>query len=168
MKKILLIATVIFLGLFGALQVVMFVARPTPVEELRIKVAGLPSIKLTAPDGSQFELETGKPLILIYFNSECDHCQRELEEVGNNMSLFSSTTLVLMSSQSQEEITQFVDKAGFKEYPNVRFGRIRPEELSERFGTLALPQIFIYSSEGNLITLFSGETKPSEIAASLR
>lgn len=168
MKKVLLIISVFFLVLFGSLQLFVYLARPASSEELRIRLVQLPAITLTAPDRSTFALEQGKPLVLIYFNSECDHCQREVLEIRENIGLFSSSSVVLMSSQPLNEIESFSSGSGLQEYTNVRFGQIEPEVLGENFGTLTLPQIFVFSSEGKLITLFSGETKAAVIAGFLK
>ncbi len=168
MKRTVIIISVIFLLLFGSLQLYVFLSRPTPTEELRIRLAQLPEIVLTGLDGSEFSLPSDKPLVLIYFNSECDHCQRELKDIREHIELFSSSSVVLMSSQSLEEFTSFANGLNFVNSPNVRFGRIRPEQLAETFGQLALPQIFLFAGNGKLITLFSGEKKASEIAASIR
>ncbi len=168
MKRTIIIISLIFLLLFGSLQLFVFLSRPTPKEELSLRLAQLPEIALTGLDGSAFELRTNKSLVLIYFNSECDHCQRELKAIRDQIELFSSSSVVLMSSQSLEEFASFANGLNFEAFPNVRFGQIKPEQLAETFGSLALPQIFVFSADGKLVTLFSGETKPAEIAASLR
>ncbi len=168
MKRTVIIISVIFLLLFGGLQLYVFVSRPTPKEELRIRLAQLPEIALTGIDGTEFSLRKGTPLVLIYFNSECDHCQRELKDIRDHIELLSSSSLVLMSSQSLEEFASFANGLNFEDFPNVRFGRIRPEQLANTFGSLALPQIFVFSADGKLVALYSGEASPSEIAASLR
>ncbi len=42
---------------------------------------------------------------------------------------------------------------------NIRFTKINQDEAYETFGSLAVPQIFIYGADGILIKEFKGETK---------
>ncbi len=78
MKKTLLIVSVAFLALFGSLQLYVYLSRPTPAGELRVKVANMPALSLKDRQGNEFTIPTGKPVVLIYFNSTCDHCQRQM------------------------------------------------------------------------------------------
>jgi thioredoxin-related protein len=44
---------------------------------------------------------------------------------------------------------------------------VRHEEVAERFGVLAMPQIFVYDAGGKLVELFSGETSPGKIRSAI-
>ena len=168
MKKGVLIASAIFLVLLLSLQFYLYLHRPTSAEELSAKASQLPALDLTATDGTSFELVSGRPVVIIYFNSQCDHCQRQLNAMRENMNLFSSATIVFMSSQSLDELGRIAAVLDFYVFPNVRFVKSKPEQLAEKFGLMSLPQIFVYSEEGNLKKVFSGETAPAEIASLLR
>ena len=167
MKKIWIVATLCIVALFATLQFYIYLSRPTSNEELRTRVAGLPSITLTTLGGTTLQFKTDSSLVLIYFNSECDHCQREIVAIHSSMDLFKSSRLVFMSSQSLDEIKTFANGFDFASCANVAFVKIEHQELAEVFGTLAVPQIFVFGANGKLVSLFSGETKPEIIANAL-
>ncbi|MDZ4715491.1 MAG: hypothetical protein SH819_08485 [Cytophagales bacterium] len=157
----------VLISLTIGLQAYLYLSRPISQEELAVRASVMPSLTLTSMDGSAFPFRQDANLLLIYFNSECDHCQREVAEIHRNMHLFSKTDVLFMSSQPLPPIVQFASGFDFKQYPRAHFVRIAPEDLAKAFGAIAVPQVFIYSQEGKLITLFSGETSAQVIAASL-
>ncbi|MBL7845848.1 MAG: redoxin domain-containing protein [Cyclobacteriaceae bacterium] len=160
------ILVILFLGvlLVGALQLFIWLNRSTSADELRVRARQLPDLELTDLQGNRVSLETGTPLVLIYFNSECDHCQREIEALKKDIQLFRRCSLVLMSSQPLPEIISFVAASGFKPADSVAVVHVSYESIATSFGQLTLPQIFVYSREGKLVGLFSGETNPAQIA----
>ncbi|MCU0447023.1 MAG: redoxin domain-containing protein [Microscillaceae bacterium] len=52
-------------------------------------------------------LASGKPTLLIYFNSECEHCQYEATELVKNSSRLKSANVVLVSSEPIRKIKAF-------------------------------------------------------------
>lgn len=168
MKKIFLVVSILFLLLMGSLQLYVYLSRPTPPDELRAKVARLPSLSLKDRNGNAFTMPDDRPVVLIYFNSTCDHCQRQLMAIRGNLELFSTAELVLMSSQPVEEVMPFTDGLGFDTEENIHVVQVTHEELADVFGTLGLPHIFVYSAEGKLVGLFAGETTAAAIAEQLK
>lgn len=167
MKKIVVIAGALFLVVLLATQVYLFTHQPTPIDELRMKAAVLPSLKLRGLDDTNFEIPNGRPVVLIYFNSTCDHCREEMNAIKKEIDLFDEANLIFFSSEEMPSIVEFASWSGLSG-SNVRFGKVSPEEVASRFGVLSLPQIFIYNQQGALNEIFSGETAPAIIAGALR
>jgi len=168
MRKIFLLISAVSLLLFCSLRLYVYLSRPTPPDELRERVGRLPELSLKDSDGNPYTIEMGRPVVLVYFNSTCDHCQRQLSAIRANIGLFAAAQVVLMSTQPMEEVTPFIRGLNFDNRSDVRVVQISHEELSEVFGTLGLPQIFVYSPEGRLAALFAGETDISGIAEFLK
>jgi thioredoxin-related protein len=167
MKKVFILVTVIFLVSLIGLQIYVFLHKPTSVEDLNEKAAELPELDLIAAEGYTYRLEKGRTIILMYFNSQCDHCQRQLMVMRENIKLFSSASIIFVSAQERDEVSRVAGIFDFYAFPNVRFVAARPEQLSEKFGVLSLPQIFVYSKYGKLLKVFTGQTKPEDIVAVL-
>lgn len=164
MKKYILIASAVFVLLFGGIQLFLFLKRPATKDELSVKAARLPELKLITLDGQPYQPRTDRSLLLIYFNSECDHCQRQIETLKKRADLFKSCSLVLMSAEPVETVAAFRDRAGLDQVANLDLVHVEHEVIAEAFGVLNLPQIFVYNSRGELIDLFSGETNPEHLA----
>lgn len=165
MKKILFIASAVFVVLFGALQIYINLRKPTPTDELRVRASELPRLSLTTLDGNAFLIPEGEPVVLVYFNSTCDHCQRQLEAMRKESSQLEGTTIVLMSAQSLEDLRAYFNGV---DQGNFNVVHVSPEQVSEKFGVLALPQIFVFGADHQLLDLFTGETDPKKIGSLLR
>jgi peroxiredoxin len=164
MKKILLVVSLALILVFGGIKILL-PHLPKKELELRLKAATLPDLTLSAIDGTRTSLIRGKPIVLIYFNSTCDHCQRQVEALKSNLGLFESISVVLMSAQPLEDVIAFAATLTYSD--NLTIVRCKPEEISAKFGVLSLPQIFVYDADGALAGLFYGETNPRTIVAAL-
>lgn len=140
------------------------------VEKLTTKVdrqRRIQSLPIAAPihsmDSVSLRLPINKNLILVFFNSSCEHCQYELNEIKRNISKFKDINLFLMSSENIIDIKAAGQFYGLNEYKNIHFVKINSEDIFTSFGQLSVPHIFIYESGGNLIKEFKGETKISAI-----
>lgn len=134
-------------------------------KSVKEKLNTLPVFSLVTLDGLSLEssaLAEGS-LVLIHFNSECDHCQYEVQDIKNNIAAFSNTTLVFMSSEPLVKIRNFAGASGLDNYSNVLFTKIDSNDAFTSFGALAVPHVFIYGPDNKLVKEFKGETKAEAI-----
>ncbi|MCW5910566.1 MAG: redoxin domain-containing protein [Cyclobacteriaceae bacterium] len=125
----------------------------------------LPHLKFTTLDGtatSMRNLET--PLVLILFFADCDHCQREAQEIRKNLDLFKGKNIQFISAEEVSVIQKFAVDYGLANQPNVAFGRAESVDVYMNFGSIPTPSIYIYSADKRLIKNFKGETPVAEIA----
>lgn len=129
----------------------------------------LPAVSLLALDSAQFDLSTveNKPLVLIHFNSECDHCQYEAKDIKKNAESFSGANLVFMSSEPLSKIESFAHEYGLGNYRNIFFTKIDAGHATTTFGVLSIPHVFIYGPDKVLIKEFRGETSAAVITKHL-
>jgi peroxiredoxin len=168
MRKALLIVSIGFIVLFGSLQLYLSTVRPTDQDELREKVTRFPALQLHTTDGKPYTLPGDKRVIVVYFNSTCDHCARQLKSLNDQAASLEGRTLLLMSSQQPDELAAFAASLRFPSTTDVHVVHVRAEDVAEKFGVLALPQIFVYDAKGNLAGLFAGETSPQVILSALK
>jgi len=109
-------------------------------------------------DSTRFHLTPNRKTIVVYFDSECDHCQYELNQIFINKNAFNDSDIILMSSELISTIKRYAEKSCPGDFDNIRFTKINPDEAYETFGSLVVPQIFIYGTDGKLIKDFKGET----------
>ncbi|MFN7602113.1 MAG: peroxiredoxin family protein [Bacteroidota bacterium] len=114
-------------------------------------------------DSLQFRLKETSPVVLIFFNSGCEHCQYELSEIKKNLSSFSGTQLLFLSSENITSIKSAAEKYIGEIPSNINFLKINREDVFEKFGALSVPHIFVYSAEKKLVKEFKGETKVEAI-----
>jgi len=127
------------------------------------KTKRLQALKLKTISGTDYTLPTGKQLLIILFNTTCEHCMAEAKALSKTIHSFEDATIVMVSTESLEEIRNFSRDYDLNNYTNVFFTSIDDTELYNAFGTVNYPEIFIYSSDGDLVKQFKGETKPEAI-----
>lgn len=129
----------------------------------------LPHLKFTTLEGTAMstrDLET--PLVLILFFTDCDHCQREAQDVKKNLELFKGKNIQFISANDMPLIQKFAVDYGLSNEPNVKFGRAESTDVYMNFGSIPTPAIYVYSAEKRLVKSFKGETPVVEIAGAFR
>lgn len=102
-----------------------------------------------------------KPTVLFFFNSECEHCQWEVNEVSKNLDLFNNNSLLFVSFEPRDEAIEFLQKHQLSQY----YLEASPDKVMSTF-TGGVPQTFIYKND-NLVKHFKGEVKIEAILNAL-
>lgn len=120
----------------------------------------LPKISLTTLDGKKIATENllGHAVILILFQPDCDHCQREAEEIKKNIKSFEGYQLYFVSADSAEQVAKFASDYKLSEESNVSFATTKLQDVLSGFGPIPAPSLYIYNAAGNLVQKFNGET----------
>lgn len=105
---------------------------------------------------------TGDSAIVVYFNSECDHCKWEIAQIDANYKEFISYNFIFVSYEEPCDALNFIES-----HPNFKLLKyhllyISAEKVLETFGAEIVPQILIYR-HNKLQKQFKGETKISAI-----
>jgi peroxiredoxin len=124
----------------------------------------LPTMPITFLDGTTVQTKslTGS-FILILFQPDCDHCQREAQEFQKNLAAFDNYTLYFVSSVGIPETEAFAKQYELSGYSNVKFGVTAVENVLNNFGAISAPSMYIYNGSGKLVKKFNGETDIQQI-----
>lgn len=109
------------------------------------------------------EFISDKPLILVYFNTDCHFCQGEIKNLENNIAMLKDYNLVFISRQASGKIKQFYNTYHFSSYHNWRVVQDSLDNFKKIYGTKVYPNTYIYSNEGRLLKHFKGETDAKAI-----
>lgn len=91
--------------------------------------------------------------VLIFFNSECEHCQWEMEQVSKNLDKLKEHQLILSSFEPENEAISFLQNYGLEDF----YLKSPPEKVMSAYSG-GVPQTFIYK-EGKLKRHFKGEVQ---------
>jgi len=118
-----------------------------------------PDLALTGTDGSQLNAKalSGK-LILIFFQPDCDHCQREAEQIQQNLGAFKDYQLYFISDAALPQIAAFAQTYKLAGNPAINFYQTSISDIMRTIGSVQLPSVYVYSNEGKLVKSFIGET----------
>lgn len=95
--------------------------------------------------------------MLILFQPECDHCQREAEEIRKHLEEFSEYELYFISADQMPAIEEFGKTYDLLGHSNVKFAATTVESVLGNFGPISAPSIYIYHDQ-RLVKKFNGET----------
>jgi peroxiredoxin len=150
-------------ALLGAVGVFYFfkpdgetVAEPQQVNDL-------PMLNVQKEDGSSALLHDLKgKTVLIFFNSDCDHCQNEAEQISGRKQIFQQYQVYFISADSMKNITKFADDYKLRER-NFYFAQADSYQVYKTVGDMpSIPAIFIYNNK-RLIKKFAGEVKLEDV-----
>lgn len=107
------------------------------------------------------EIPEGSTL-LMYFNSECEHCQWEIKQLSKNIDEFSGINIAFVSLELTDSAFLFLKKHTLQQF----FIETRPENIMSTFKG-GVPQIFIYKGD-KLQQKFRGEVKIETLLKALK
>ena len=128
-------------------------------------------ISLLTLESAVFKL-SGKnlrqPIAAILFNPECDHCQRQSEELARNIDALKEITVVMISSAPLSEMKRFAVQNGLSGYENILFAYASPVDVYSTYGSIPVPYTVLYSATHKKIRDFEGEFEVGELLSPLR
>lgn len=134
--------------------------------------AYLPDFTFYKLDGSVFnkqQLARGPHSIFILFDCGCEHCQREMVNIGEHYGDFKNVVFYLVTMDRKQEIDKFMGSFGryLNGKPNVVLLQDRNAEFIPKFKPLKYPGIFVYASDGKNLFSNSGTTPLKDILTAL-
>ncbi|MFN8355777.1 MAG: TlpA disulfide reductase family protein [Spirosomataceae bacterium] len=120
----------------------------------------LPPVSFFSLDSTYIQLQAlpQQPVVIIYFNTACEHCQREVQEIKKYSNQLSQTHLVLLSNESLYKIKAFVKQYQLDHLKNVQVGQIPAHVAVDSLGLRSVPSFLIYDENGRFQKKIIGET----------
>ncbi|MEJ7643142.1 MAG: redoxin domain-containing protein [Chryseolinea sp.] len=127
-----------------------------------------PNMSITLIDNSNRNVRdlTGAS-VLIFFQPDCDHCQREAADIEKNLDAFVDTSLYFITAAPMQEIIQFARDYKLSDRSNVHFGFTPAKNILDNYGAISAPSVYIYSDKHKLVKSFNGEVAVEKILSHL-
>jgi peroxiredoxin len=122
----------------------------------QIPAQTLPDFTFYRLDKSPFtnrDLPQGKMSFFIFFDSDCDHCQRAVRNIDQQYKSFQNTVTCLISVDDHDKINRFVNTYAqhLKNQKNVVLLQDSLNQFIARFKPYKYPSMFLYSADKKLI-----------------
>ena len=128
-----------------------------------------PPVKLLLTDSTTYftkaDLKKKSAVLLMLFNPDCDHCQKETEDILKNIDKFKKIRIVLATTMSFEMMKSFYTKYNLALYDNIVVGQDFQFFLPSFFIIRNLPFLAFYDKKNELISVFEGAPGVSKILA---
>ena len=134
----------------------------TVLFSLAVFSQSLPPFKMYRSDKTIFnatELPKTKPVVLIYFDPDCDHCQKLMKELFGKIDAFKKAEIIMVTFKSVEEVAAFEKQHNTQKYPNIIVGTEGIGfYLRNYYGLMTMPFTALYDKKGNLNYSYRKET----------
>jgi hypothetical protein len=102
---------------------------------------------------SNANLPKGKLLLFVFFDPDCEHCQRVVKHMDQDVAAFRAARVYFVSMESQDKIDRFAATYAPRlvRQPNVLFLRDPGGGYMLRFHPIRFPSLFLYSPENKLL-----------------
>jgi peroxiredoxin len=99
------------------------------------------------------DLSRGEKLLFIFFDTECEHCQRAVTYLGAHYGECKNAAIYLITLDGQEKIARFMTKygVGLKDKKNVTLLQDKQYQFITRFQPRKYPSMFLYSPDKKLM-----------------
>src|SRR5688500_10955418 len=130
-------------------------------------VNDLPKMQVTTLDNSQVAMnELEGNTILILFQPDCDHCQREALAIRKNLDAFKAYAIYFVSADQARAIQKFGSDYDLLGQKNIYFAVTTVDDVIKNFGSIPAPSVYIYSNK-RLLKKFNGEVATEKILESI-
>ncbi len=115
----------------------------------------IPSFSIeAAPDSSIFtnhDLKHKKPLIIIVFSPDCDHCKHFTKELLAKYDMVKHAQIVMVSALNYDMIKKFYENYQIADYPSIKMGRDTNYTLGSFIAVRMFPTVMVYDKHGNFV-----------------
>lgn len=113
-------------------------------------------------------LEEWNAMVVVYFNSTCDLCIHELEQIRLNIHDFGETPLVFISAEERQEIEKITEQFELDRAISVTFLQDAAQRFATVFSVKGVPETFVFQQGGVLKWRFKGPVKVQSILNQIR
>ena len=168
MKKKIVVAVLVIIGIFTALFIYSIAIKLKFRSKIESKQASIPSFKFrTLTDTTKYfetkDLSKDQPVVVIYFSTLCGSCQYEATMLPQNENSFKNAAIIMVSDQPFSMIEDFYKNYKLDKMKNLVVLKSDDDGFYKAFGTRSTPGIYIYNKNGKTLKSYLGETRISAI-----
>jgi len=158
MKSLISFAALLFITQLSFAQRIDYKKQGAPMPPFLIE-------KTTGGNFTDAQLAAGKPVMIMIFSPECDHCEHMIDSLKSIEALFKTTQVVLVAEErNKERMPEFALKHKLIQdrlFKNL--GTNRGELIAAVYTQKVLPQILFYDSHHKLVKIFDGNYALQEL-----
>jgi hypothetical protein len=134
---------------------------------------GIPPFSIIQGNGVAFkaaDLKKDLPLMIVYFDPDCDHCRQFTMELVKQLPAFGNVQIVFVTYVPVEGVKSFVSQTGLGKYPGIKVGTEGTNFIVRyHYNVMQFPYLALHDKTGNLFATFESEVPPpAQVAAMFR
>ena len=127
----------------------------------------VPPLKLLLLDSTSYftknDLKKNKPVLIIVFNPDCEHCKHETEEIIKNIDSLKNIQIIMATIMPFDLMKSFYENYDLQRFPNVTVGKDVQYTLPSFYQMHFMPYLAMYDKKGNLLATFEGAMKIEDL-----
>ncbi|HEX2846204.1 MAG TPA: hypothetical protein VHN59_06625 [Chitinophagaceae bacterium] len=131
----------------------------------------LPPFRMVQENGVVFKAEqlpVGKPILLVYFSPDCDHCAVLAKQLLKKENPFKKASIAMITFLPLDKVAQFNRKYATSTFKNVFVGTEGGSFfLRKYFGIMEMPFVALYDKDGNLLQKYEKDIPFDSLSAKL-
>ena len=134
-------------------------------KEVAERIQRIPNFSFLELNGVTYTVKNlpNRPIVFVYFNSDCEYCQSEATKIQQRLTDFKDTHLIFVSFEKKEGIQNFATTYKLDNQENITFLEDRKGQFSHIFDVNSIPFIVVYNKEQQFLQKFKGATKIDNI-----
>lgn len=132
----------------------------------------LPTFSMKLTNGhtvSTNNLPSDKPIVLIYFSPDCDHCQLLMKDFFKRIAAFKKTQIIMISFEPISALGVFEKNFQTHKYANLEVGsEVVPLYLQKFYQLQHTPFTALYDKNKNLIVSYKNVTPLQSLITRLK
>jgi thiol-disulfide isomerase/thioredoxin len=127
----------------------------------------VPPLKLLLLDSTSYftknDLKKNKPVLIIVFNPDCEHCKHETEEIIKNIDSLKNIQIIMATMMPFDLMKSFYEKYELQRFQNITVGKDVQYTLPSFYQMHFMPYLAMYDKKGNLLDTFEGSMKIEDL-----
>jgi thioredoxin-related protein len=127
----------------------------------------IPEFKVKLTNGttlSSTKVSAKKPLLIIYFAPDCEHCRKLMDQLVPQMDAFKNTEILMVTFESLNDVAWFENHYHTKNYSNMKVGMESPVFFLKNYYNLQqTPFTALFDKNGKLLVSYKDYTPVSEL-----
>jgi len=127
----------------------------------------MPPFKMVLPNGVMYSannIKKNKPVILIYFAPDCDHCKILMKEFFERVTEFVKAEVVMITYKPLKEVVAFINEYSINQYTSITVGTESPAYFIRHYYNLSnTPFIALFNKKEELLYSYQKETPLADL-----
>jgi thiol-disulfide isomerase/thioredoxin len=132
----------------------------------------LPEFRILQKDSLSWytrkDLGNGKPVMIMLFSPDCEHCQQQTKLLKEHMKEFGDLQIVMTTYYPLDKMRRFYQEYKIGSYPNIFMGRDVPYFFGPFYKAKSIPFLAIYNKQHKLVRVYDGGAKTDKILEALK
>jgi thioredoxin-related protein len=128
----------------------------------------LPPFRMMQANGKVFKAEDlpiGKPIIIIYFSPDCDHCNILMRDFFKHQESFKNASIAMVTYLPVDDVRKFSQKYNVSKHTNLYVGSEGSTLFLKNYYTLTqMPFIALYTKNGDFVKSYRNEQALTDLS----